>query len=277
MAAIVKTNQRVYAAHHLHADLSGAEAHTHSAYMALGRGSTEWANESSPTVPVDSIDAEVDFWSNMGGLKKISTGDVALVVPRIDWTSGNSYTVFDDSSSAGYGESFYVMNSARYVYKCTVAGGGASTVEPIGHNNGSPIVNGDGYTWEFLYDIISNDYENIATTNWMPVYANDQVTNNSLYQVTYGDVDAYKTLGAKYLLVKCEFASTDIATVTAYRQVAVLIDPIDSGASPLTASTALKADMETTLSAGILMQLQNRTVIARGDSDSATIYSVIEL
>ena len=62
--------------------------------------------------------------------QQISPADVALVIPRVDWTSGNAYDEFDPSEDMST-KSFYVYNpDNQNIYICVTKGSGNSTSQP---------------------------------------------------------------------------------------------------------------------------------------------------
>ena len=67
-------------------------------YYFLGK-TLAWADETSPPYPIDDIRYERDTRDNIITLKQIQSNDVAFIVPRIDWTSGNVYDTYDDQYS----------------------------------------------------------------------------------------------------------------------------------------------------------------------------------
>ena len=67
-------------------------------YYFLGK-TLSWADETSPPYPIDSFQYERDTRNEMITLKQIKPSDVAFVVERIDWTSGEIYDIYDDNYS----------------------------------------------------------------------------------------------------------------------------------------------------------------------------------
>lgn len=113
---------------------------------------------------------------------------------------------------------------------------------------------GDGYTWMFLYNITSTIINaGLLLDNWMPVpfahhgldnvigLNDDKITSASGAlisaggtltdtQITYGDCNANRTLGAYRVLVTCTLGDegTAIPYNSIYRQVGLLMDPRSS-------------------------------------------------
>lgn len=106
----------------------------------------------------------------------------------------------------------------------------------------------DGYTWKFLYNITSTMINaGLLLDNWMPVpyshHGYDSLPSEGTTtpsgattrvagtltdkQVTYGDCNANRTLGAYRVLVTCTLADEGnaIPYSSIYRQVGLLVDP----------------------------------------------------
>ena len=147
-------------------------------YITIGNH-VPYANESSPDSLVDTIAEEKRTWDNMFAAKRITGNDVDFVIPRINWTANTKYRNYDDtitiSSLVSTNTSqnlkpFYVITSARNVYKCLSNNSSAnSTVQPTGDyttSNGN-IATADGYIWKYMYNIKpSNKFLN---DEYMPV------------------------------------------------------------------------------------------------------------
>ena len=146
-------------------------------------------DENNPPTPIDSFRYEKEIFDDMISLKRIQSSDVRLVVPRINWVSGTTYSMYRSNYSADYiansaGENatqlyagkYYVVNDYK-VYKCIYNGatsanpnGTASTVAPSG--TGTTIfTTADGYKWKFLYSIGTDDVIKFFTTSYMPLPA----------------------------------------------------------------------------------------------------------
>ena len=126
-------------------------------------------DENNPPTPIDSFNYEKEIFDDMISLKRITSSDVRLVIPRHNWTSGRHYSMYDHTEtmtnllaertgqtiSTGTGTLYpmYVMNSNFNVYKClfnnkTEAGvPQPSTTEPTATTTtaGAPAALADGY------------------------------------------------------------------------------------------------------------------------------------
>ena len=168
MAAIVSSKFRVLNANNFKRDVA-----EQSVYVSVGK-SDAWSNslsnttDSIPFTPNDHFDDIGEARQQMLGMKKISSGDISHIVPRHTWTSGNSYYAWDSADANIFDKAFYVITSEFKVYKCIVAGSGASTIQPT-QTLTNPTAESDGYTWKYMYTVSVADSEKFLTTSYMPV------------------------------------------------------------------------------------------------------------
>tara|TARA_B100000963_G_C22621473_1_gene670169 strand:- start:901 stop:2487 length:1587 start_codon:yes stop_codon:yes gene_type:complete len=168
MTAIVTTPFRVVNAQNFKEDVASS-----SVYVAIGK-SDVWSNSTSdttdttPFTPLDNIDNVAGAYQQMIGMKKVTAGEVSHVVNRHTWTSGRSYVAWDSDDATIYDKAFYIITSEFKVYKCIIAGAGASTIEPV-HINTEPTSESDGYRWKYMYTVTVTDAEKFLTNSFMPV------------------------------------------------------------------------------------------------------------
>ncbi len=121
MAAIITDQIRILNARNF---LDGITTSGSSYYSFIGLPNatdlqSDWDN--SPPAPVDNFDNENETWETIIGLKKITSSDVKLVVPKVEWKSGNTFDLYRHDYSTSntakvsgstclYGSFFYVMN-----------------------------------------------------------------------------------------------------------------------------------------------------------------------
>lgn len=67
-------------------------------YYFLGK-TIEWVDDSVPPYPVDSFAYELETRKEIITMKEIKSTDVSFVIPRVDWTSGTIYDMYDDQYS----------------------------------------------------------------------------------------------------------------------------------------------------------------------------------
>lgn len=149
-----------------------------SLYMFLSRPN-KWSDDTVPPTPQDSQTDVAKTWDEMISLKRISSDNIAHVVPRKDWVAQEIYAEYNNEDLNLLDKNFYVLNREFNVYKCIDnLGGSYSTVEPTGTDL-NIFTTSDGYRWKFLYSIPTAEKLKFLTTNWMPVLKNDSVVANA--------------------------------------------------------------------------------------------------
>jgi hypothetical protein len=187
MTAIVTTPFRVVNAQNFKEDVASS-----SVYVAIGK-SDVWSNSTSdttdttPFTPLDNIDNIAGAYQQMIGMKKVTAGEVSHIVPRHTWTSGRAYVAWDSDDATIYDKAFYIITSEFKVYKCIIAGAGASTIEPV-HINTTPTAESDGYSWKYMFTVTVVDAEKFLTNSYMPVdtlaYPTTAVVNGATSSAT---------------------------------------------------------------------------------------------
>ena len=162
-------------------------------YVCIGRQHA-WANGDTVPTPVESSNNYFSIWNDMIAMKKVTSSDMNLVVPRIDWASGTVYTEYTqdlnlfyktNTANVAYDYKFYVRNSRDQVFKCLFNNGNTnSTIMPEidvgGQLPENPYVEtADGYRWKYLYKIPSGLKEKFFTTDYMPVVVEENITNSA--------------------------------------------------------------------------------------------------
>jgi len=148
-------------------------------------GTSGW--QESPPEPKDSFRDENSYFDSMLFLKRITSNDVARIVPRVDWESGTSYDMYRNNYSIDnpapqtdsktlYESRFYVINSEYKVYICLNNGsnpeypkGQKSLYEPNFVDTNPQTAGDDGYLWKYLYTISPSDILKFTTENYIPV------------------------------------------------------------------------------------------------------------
>ena len=170
MAAIVTNRFRVTNAENFRQDISDTD---NSVYVFIGK-SDPWSSSISelqdtyPPTPLDNRKDVVETYKNMAAAKIINSSNISHVMPRFDWTSGNSYVAWDDQDPDIFTKAFYVITDERKVFKCIKVGPGASTVKPT-LTEITPTVVGDGYTWKYMFTLGVTDSEKFLTNFYSPV------------------------------------------------------------------------------------------------------------
>jgi hypothetical protein len=179
MASIVTEELKQKILDTLRKDILGGDG---SYYIGISRAEPWNVADSAPS-PVDDIQNQEDFRKRLQGVSKVTRG--SLVVSRHDWTTGTTYSQYDDKNSlTDYSTSFYVKNLNNSVYICLRSGVNSSgnsvpsTVEPVVENL-DPFELSDGYVWKFLYAIGGLDANLFLSSNFMPVGYQESVDSNS--------------------------------------------------------------------------------------------------
>lgn len=160
----------------------------------------------SPPVPNDDVTSEYYHWDDMVAAKKINSTDVSHVIPRRNYTVGETYDMYEhDISSSNtttsgatnlWNSTFYFMTSAYRVYKVLDNNGGTATSssEPTNEST-SAFQTTDGYTLKYLYTLTPNQTDKFLTNDFMPVSVDSTVSNAAVD----GSVDVVRvTAGSGY-------------------------------------------------------------------------------
>ena len=203
MSSIFTKNFGVYNAKNFERFITAAFG---TVYMGIGRNRT-WDTEPTAPTPTDTANTFYQIWDDLIGLKKITAADMNLVVPRIDWTSGTTYSEYTENlqlfakieiEDIQYAYKFYVRNNKDQVFKCLYNNFNAvSTIMPeIDLGGQLPenafIQTADGYRWKYLYTIPPGLKEKFFTTDFMPV-TNETIVRNT---ATDGRIDIIKIVTA---------------------------------------------------------------------------------
>lgn len=158
-----------------------------SAYYVFAAKHTPYANNSDTTIPtpVDSVlENTLDVYDNMLFGKRVSNTDIVEMIPRYNWTANTQYTQYDDTDGVLHTKQFYATVNAGaqfHTYKCLYNNkGAASTVEPSGTDSNSFESLVDGYIWKYMYSANSVTVSKFATSTYIPVVANAQITSAAI-------------------------------------------------------------------------------------------------
>ena len=194
-------------------------------YLGIGRpqpfgtatrpdGRTDYeGTDSLPNTPADSMGREFYTYDDLVAAKRIQSSNVSFVIPRRNWTAGTVYDIYRHdygeyttgstsvrkTSNSGattlFDSTFYVLSSARNVYKCLDNNGGAtSTDEPTGVST-SVITTTDSYKWKFMYTLSAAQQANFLSTDFMAVSPNSSPgsdQSNVISAAVDGSIDIVK-------------------------------------------------------------------------------------
>jgi len=157
-------------------------------YLFYGRH-LAWDDDNNPPETIDSIsNTYYRVYDSMIAGKKVRDQDAVHMVKRNDWTSGTVYDMYDDSASELFNKNFFVVvnsGTGYDVFKCLDNNyGKPSTQEPskieVEANDEVYITTSDGYQWKYMYSISTSNWDKFSTADYIPVYANSEVTNAAI-------------------------------------------------------------------------------------------------
>jgi len=118
--------------------------------------------------------------------KRVSANDVAVMIPRYDWTVNTKYAAYRSNEDLT-NKIFFVSvqsGSTRHIFKCLDNNSNAFSVNAPDITqtsaNDEYYSTNDGYQWKYMYSITSSQFEKFATSDLIPVFANTLVTGNAV-------------------------------------------------------------------------------------------------
>ena len=145
---------------------------TNRYYIGIGRSESWDSSETVPT-PTDTPRTIRNARASLQSIK--SATDLSYVIPRHNWSSGSTYTAYDDDyASVPTTNAYYVMTEDNQVYIClqqaknSAGGATTSTVKPTG-TVAKPFKTADGYVWKFLYTLSASRASAFLSSNFLPV------------------------------------------------------------------------------------------------------------
>ena len=172
---------------------SVSEPSSSNVYLTFGRAAA-WANDAAPPQANTSVRNTYDVWKNMIGGKRITGNNIRHAVPRINWTPGIVYDVYDDLidslQQTSATDKFYVITSEYNVFKCLSNNGGVpSTVMPNILVTTTHFQTADGYIWKFMYTLTAEEKLRFLTTSFMPVKTITENDNSQQWLVQENSID----------------------------------------------------------------------------------------
>ena len=175
-------------------------------FYFLGKTLT-WANETAPPYPIDSFQYEKDTRNEMITIKQIKPSDVAFVVDRVDWTSGEVYDIYDDQYSTEVqglnitnGGGGYTAIPTLVISVPDLPGGVQATAEVTLYNgeiiDTTMINRGSGYTNTPTVDIIGGGLGEgaVITGTITKAPSTAQKLENARFYVMTDEYNVYKCL-----------------------------------------------------------------------------------
>lgn len=158
--------------------ISDVADNNNSFYIALGKSDT-WSDSLLDFTDDDNFPElingatltqayEAQIRQGFLSMKKLTASLVSHGIRRYNWVSGTNYVAWDSNDPNIFTKQFYVVTDELKVYKCIIAGNGASTIKPT-HTNNTPTTEGDGYTWRYMYSISALQATRFLSTVYIPV------------------------------------------------------------------------------------------------------------
>lgn len=187
MGTLLKTFKQ-YLGNRLKEDLTAAN----NKIYVFAAGVTPWTDENNPPSAWESFDDfEQDTARELLFGKKLTDTNFNFLAPRYDWVSNTAYTQYDNTDINLFSKNFYVITDENKVYKCLYNSKGVpSTVKPTLTTNTSFASPGDGYVWKYMYTVPTLTMTNFATTRFIPVTPNTNISASALSGIDVIDVIA---------------------------------------------------------------------------------------
>ena len=118
--------------------------------------------------------------------KRVSANDVAVMIPRYNWSSNTYYAAYRSNEDLSDKQYFVVVDggSSHHVFKCLDNNGNAASVNAPDINQTSAddeyYATNDGYQWKYMYSITASNLAKFGTADLIPVFANTAVTGNAV-------------------------------------------------------------------------------------------------
>ena len=223
MPAIITNKFRIHNSEQFRESFSEAAPNVY--YLGIGRaqgwttllrgdGRTDYeGSDTQPILPSDTNATEFNTFDDLLAVKRVTTTNVAFVIPRRNWTNGVIYDIyrhdygeFQTGSTTAkvvstgnqttlFDSTFYVLNSDFNVYKCLDNNSGAqSTVQPTGTNINT-LETSDGYKWKYMYTLTAAEQTNFLSTDFMAVTENANAgtgQSNVISAAVDGKIDIIK-------------------------------------------------------------------------------------
>jgi len=191
-------------------------------YYFLGK-TLAWTSETNPPYPIDSFNYELQTRNEIITLKEVNSTDVAFVIPRADWVTGQVWDMYDDQYSTevqginliagGYGF------SGTPTVSITGGGGtGAAAVAVVGNGIITSInltSRGSGYTSIPTVSISGGGGAAASATAVVSIAPSgaQRLEDTNCYAMT-DDYNVYKVL------------DNNNKAISTYKPVGTVVDPV---------------------------------------------------
>lgn len=157
-------------------------------YYVGAHRSIQFTNDNDPPAPNTNISAtHYTLYDELLFGKHVTPSDVVHMIRNIPWTSGTVYDMYDNNLDNLETKNFYVVSAesgSYHVFKCLYNNGGIpSTDQPLFSETAADdelYTTTDGYQWKYMYSITNSQYLKFATTQYVPVFANANVSGNAV-------------------------------------------------------------------------------------------------
>jgi hypothetical protein len=191
-------------------------------YYFLGK-TINWTDETNPPYPIDSFNYELQTRNEIITLKELNSTDVAFVIPRVDWVTGQVWDMYDDQYSTEVQGINLITGGFGYssVPTVTITGGGGSGASASAIlSNGSIIeivLNSRGFGYTAVPTVTISGGGGAAATatavvNIAPSGA-QRLEDTNCYAIT-DDYNVYKVL------------DNNNNAVSTYKPVGTVVDPV---------------------------------------------------
>ncbi len=191
-------------------------------YYFLGK-TLSWTDDQNPPYPIDSIHYENETRNEIITMKEIKSTDVAFVVPRVDWTSGLVWDMYDDQYSDEIQGVDLISGGYGYSDPPTVSfsGGGGSGASAVAAIQDGVVIGieitakGRGYTSNPTVTIAGGGGEGAAATAKVNIaYSGARTVENINCYVITDEFNVYKCL------------DNNNNAVSTYKPVGTVVDPV---------------------------------------------------
>lgn len=157
-------------------------------YYVFAARSNVFSDEASPPAVTDSVnEIHYNIYDEMLFGKRAEAADVVPMARRINWVSGNTYVQYDHTDTTRSTKDFYVVSqegASYYVFKCLDDNNSAvANDQPLFSETSAEDAlyqTNDGYIWKYMYSISAANWSKFATTAYIPIIEDTNVTANAI-------------------------------------------------------------------------------------------------
>ena len=138
-----------------------------------------WPDDNNPPAAFESVqEATLTPLTELLFGKRLNANNIVSMVPSTStrqWTANTVYAQYDHSDIALYTKNFYVISDSYQVFKCLFNNRGAVSLAKPTLAQNAVFTTSDGYMWKYMYTIDQANYDNFATSAYIPVVPNTSV------------------------------------------------------------------------------------------------------